>query len=222
MAEALDDLRALQSRDAELASSAERLRALDGEVASLRARAEEIDAFFASYPETETRLRKGVVGAETELDHRRRELDEARKAVGDAKDEGAREAAERMVARVQDHVSVAEGRVARAAFAHQELEREAAALPDELRVLAARAARVAGKLPDLSTPEASPGVLIDWASAAHATLFVAAGQVDAQRERVVREANELATMLLGEPTYGSTPAQALDRVRAAGLRRQRP
>ena len=33
-----------------------------------------------------------------------------------------------------------------------------------------------------------------------------------QRERVIREANELATMLLGEPAYGATVAQALARV----------
>jgi hypothetical protein len=54
--------------------------------------------------------------------------------------------------------------------------------------------------------------LVAWASRAHAELFVAAGQIAAQRERVIREANELASMLLGEPTYGSTVEQALARV----------
>jgi hypothetical protein len=54
--------------------------------------------------------------------------------------------------------------------------------------------------------------LIDWASRAHAELFVAAGQIDVQRERIIREANELASMLLGEPTYLTTVAQALTRV----------
>ena len=54
--------------------------------------------------------------------------------------------------------------------------------------------------------------LVEWASHAHAELFVAAGQIDVQRERVIREANELASMLLGEPTYGATVAQALARV----------
>jgi hypothetical protein len=54
--------------------------------------------------------------------------------------------------------------------------------------------------------------LVEWSSHAHAELFVAAGQLDAQRERVIREANELATMLLGEPTYGSTVGQLAERV----------
>jgi hypothetical protein len=31
---------------------------------------------------------------------------------------------------------------------------------------------------------------------------------------VIRESNELASMLLGEPTYGATVAQALARVEA--------
>jgi len=56
--------------------------------------------------------------------------------------------------------------------------------------------------------------LIDWASQRHAELFVEAGQIDAQRERVIREAHELASMLLGEPTYGATVEQALARVEA--------
>jgi hypothetical protein len=55
-------------------------------------------------------------------------------------------------------------------------------------------------------------LLVQWASQAHAELFVAAGHIDGQREQVVREGNELASMLLGEPTYGSTVAQALGRV----------
>jgi hypothetical protein len=43
---------------------------------------------------------------------------------------------------------------------------------------------------------------------------VATRQLDAQRERIIREANELGTMLLGEPTYGSTAAQVFARVEA--------
>jgi len=65
-----------------------------------------------------------------------------------------------------------------------------------------------------AVPPAPAGVreLVEWASHAHAELFVAAGQLDAQRDRVIREANELATMLLGEPTYGSSVAQLAQRV----------
>jgi hypothetical protein len=39
--------------------------------------------------------------------------------------------------------------------------------------------------------------------------------VDMQRERLIREANELASMLTGEATYGSTAAQALHAAESA-------
>ena len=215
MADALDELRGLERRDAELSAFAGRMRALDGEVAGVRARAEEIEAFFAAYSETDNRLRKSVLGAETELTRRRREYDDAQAATGEAKDEEARESAERRVDRARDHVLIAEARVARATEAYEDLERHASALTGELSDLAARAERVTRHLPNTEVPESTPQELIDWAGRAHATLFVASGQADAQRDRIVREANELATMLLGEPTYGSTPAQALARVEGA-------
>ncbi len=100
---------------------------------------------------------------------------------------------------------MAEGRIVRAQAAYDELERDAVALPGELTELEAKARTV----PDVPKLGSS---LVEWASHAHAELFVAVGQIDVQRERVIREANELATMLLGEPTYGATVGQALARV----------
>jgi hypothetical protein len=70
-------------------------------------------------------------------------------------------------------------------------------------------ARAAGHVP---APPGGVRDLVEWASHAHAELFVTARQLDAQRERVIREANELATMLLGEPTYGSSVEQLAERV----------
>ena len=69
-------------------------------------------------------------------------------------------------------------------------------------------------LPIKAWPDVAPlgGSLVEWASHAHAELFVASGQLDVERERVIREANELATMLLGEQTFGSTVERALARV----------
>jgi hypothetical protein len=67
-------------------------------------------------------------------------------------------------------------------------------------------------VPEVPAPEGGPRALVEWASRAHAELFVGARQIDAQRERVIREANELASMVLGEPTYGSSVSQALSRV----------
>lgn len=96
----------------------------------------------------------------------------------------------------------------------QALEREAAALPQELPRLEAQARRVAAGTNGVRTPSSGPDGLVGWASHARAELFVTLSQLTTRRDRVIREANELATSLLGEPTYGSTVAQALRRVEA--------
>jgi cell division septum initiation protein DivIVA len=122
-----------------------------------------------------------------------------------ASDDEAREHARHAVERALDHIAVAQSRLDRAEAARDGLEREVDELPRELEALAERA-RSTPQTPQLG------GSLVDWASRAHAETFVAAGRIDTERERIIREANELASMLLGEATYGSTPAQALARV----------
>jgi chromosome segregation ATPase len=202
---AVSELRRLAALDAELAHSASAIRGLDEIVAGLRGRAEAIDGFFATYPEEEARRSAERREAQDELARRRDELAAAERTLAGAQDPDARAHAEHAVARAVDHISVAEGRLARAESAYEELERDAAALPAELDRLEARAQTV----PDVAPLGSS---LVEWASHAHAALFVAAGQIDVQRERVIREANELASMLLGESTYGATVAQVVARV----------
>ena len=206
----LGELRELERRDAQLSRDAGGLRALDAEVADVRARAEEIEAFLATYPAADDRLRASAAQAEDEIAQRGVEVVAARSELGRARDAEARTAAERVLARAEDHLSVAESRLARVASERAELEREAGRLPADLPALAERAAAVGRGAPD-----PAPQALLDWARRTHAALFAEAAQLDLQRDRVIREANELATMLLGEPTFGSTPAQARARVEAA-------
>jgi hypothetical protein len=202
---ALNELRDLARRDGRLEAEAAALRASDAEVGSIRAAAEAIASFFAGY-EAERAVRAADRDdAKHALDHRRDELAQAELDATAAREDAAREHAEKAVRRARDHVEVAEARLARADDACAELEAGAASLPSELKDLDARARGVAHVPP----PEAD---LIDWASRAHAELFVAAGQLDVQREQLIREANELASMLIGEATYGSTAAQAVRQV----------
>jgi chromosome segregation protein len=211
---ALDELRQLDARDAELAAESERVRGLDGEVADVRGRAEEIEAFFLGYPVAEERARVAASAAAAELESRRAELADAERQLAAAGDEEARVVAQRVLGRASDHVVDAEARLERVAEEHAALLREIASSTAELPELAARAARISAEVDGVEAPGDPPRELVDWASRAHAALFVAAGYVDAQRERVIREANELATMLLGDATYGVTAAQALARVEA--------
>ena len=201
---ALDELRALALEDRALEDRAQELRRFDAQVRAIRERAEAIAAFFAGLRGEEVRRAEEVRAADAELSVRRTELERAESEAAAAHDEVAREHAAKAVVRARDHVEVATARVARAGVARDELEVQAASFPAELVALDGRARAVA----EVAAPA---GDLVEWASRAHAELFVALGQVDALRERVIREANELATMLTAEPTYGSTVAQALQR-----------
>jgi hypothetical protein len=214
-ARALAELSGLNRRDEALAASAARLLELEAAVVRVRERAEAIERFFAAYPDEEARLRAAIDAASAALEGRREELAMAESELAAAHTDDAREHAERAVARAVDHVSLAESALVRARSEHKAFERNAAELPAELTALEteARGVAAASHLAE-PPPSAEPRGLANWASRARAELFVALSQIDTQRERVIREANELASMLLGEATYGSTVAQALERVQA--------
>lgn len=212
---ALADLQSLRRRDDALATAAERLEELETSVARIRLRAESMDGFFASYPEQETRARVAVTNAEAELARRRAELTAADEALVSARSDDDRELAEKARGRADDHVAVAESGLLRARSAYELLEGDAAELPAELERLEAEARELGASARELPEPGTGPRGLVEWASHAHAELFVGLSQIAAQRERLIREANELASMLLAEPTYGSTVAQALRQVEAA-------
>ena len=209
-ARAVEELQDLERRDDELAAAAERLRALEGGIAKIRERAEAIDAFFASYAEQQSGRRAEVTDAEVELAERREEQDRAEKDLEAARNGEERELRAKALSRARDHVAVALARLDRAHADFEQLEREAAELPSELTALEAQALELASS--DLPVP--GPEGLVAWASHAHAELFVALSQLDTRRDRIIREANELASSVLGEPTFGSTVAQARRQVEA--------
>ena len=199
---AVDDLRALAARDSELEEGASRLRSLDGMVAEIREQAERIDAFFTAHAEQDERLRQLEAHETAALEGRRAELDEARAELGRARSDEERTLAEKQLARAADHVELAERALEQARGERRAFDETAERLTLELPRLEERARAMGATGTDL----------VEWSSQKHAELFVALGQVDTQRERVIREANELATSLLGEPTFGATAAQALEHV----------
>ena len=208
---ALTDLRILVARDAELAGQAEQLRELDARVAALRSAAETVDRFVAAYPADDVARREAVRDAEAGLARRRAELGDAEAAFAQTRDDDDRAHAQRAVDRAHDHIAVAEAALTRGRETHDELDRQASALPALVLELEAEAATIGRELAGVGSPGVGPRSLVDWASRAHAELFVAVGHIDTQRERTIREVNELASMLTGEPTYGSTAVQAFAR-----------
>jgi chromosome segregation ATPase len=208
----IEELRELVRSDAELSGRGARLRDEDAVVARIRDRVAAIDSFFAALPDEEGRLGAAAAEAGRDLHRRREELAGAERELEEAHGEEERQLAESAVHRARDHVATADARLDRAQEARAQLAAEAAELRPELSRLEEQARSLAREHGELPVPASGAEALLEWASHARAELFVAAGQVDRQREQVIREANELASALLGEPTFGSTPAQALARV----------
>jgi chromosome segregation ATPase len=206
----VDELKALVLLEREEAAESERLHRLDAEVAELRTRFEAIASFFAVERDEGGRLRLDEDEARAEVNRREIEIGAAENELARAANDTERTLAEQRVTRARDHLEVAAHAGERAAENRAAFEREAAELTAELPRLEERARELSTEIPGGAPPE--DGDLTDWASRTHAELFVATSQVDARRERVIREANELASALLGESTHGSTPKQALERV----------
>jgi len=206
----VDELRALVRSQQEDAAESDRLHRLDADVAELRARAEVIAAFFASERAQDERLRREEEEAGAGLARGDAELVAAEAELARARNDTERGLAEQRITRARDHRDVASQTLERAVETRAAFEREAAELAAELPRLERWAGELAAAIPGGAAPDG--GDLPDWASRARAELFVAASQLDARRERTVLEANGIATALLGESTYGSTPEQALARV----------
>jgi DNA repair exonuclease SbcCD ATPase subunit len=209
---ALDELQSLARRDEELSAAITRVQQQETAVAHIRARSEAIDGFLAAYAEQGSRLQADVADSEHSLAERRREVVELERDLGLARTEEERERLEKAIARGRDRVAAADSRLTRARSAQQKLEEAAAELPKELSRLEREANELRAGDASLPLVETGPGALSEWAFYAHSVLFLAVNQLVTERDQNIREANELASMLLGEETYGSTIAQALRRV----------
>ncbi len=156
-ARARAELHDLARRDDELAAAGARLTELETAVARIRDRAEAIDAFFAAYPERESRARAAIATAEEDLERRRSELAAAERDLAAVRSDDERVLAEKAIARARDHVADAESGLLRARSACEQLEGDAAELPTELAELEteARADRH-GELAGSPTPGHGP------------------------------------------------------------------
>jgi hypothetical protein len=130
-------------------------------------------------------------------------------------------AARRFHIRARDALHLAERR-ARAAEDHAaELEAAARAAEEHVRELSARARELAealGRRPRVAVeteipPDASPAQVAEWGTQARAALLVARSQVAAERDALVRQANELASNVVGEPVGAMSAAGAADLLR---------
>lgn len=208
----------LAERDAALAAQLGLLLGLGDEIDGLRSRALELGTLFALLPDDRAHLDEALRGAERDADGARTALGEAERALERARGEDARATAERHRAHAATDLRTAEERVERLRARRVALEQEAEQAQAEARDLEPRAAELARRLAEAprasrtEPPGSGLGELAEWGSRAHAAVLVARSGVETERERVVREANELAAAVLGEPLYATSVAIVRERL----------
>jgi len=215
--------RRLEEADLALSRAADEVEELRRETVAVRARAQEILVLLERLPDDRAAAEESVRAAERELGRRSEELRAAEAELAEAerrRDEERVAAARRAVVRTGDAATVAEGRLDRARAVREGIEREAERARRETPEVERRARALAGRLasaPRVAAHAAEPpaeGVAgaLAWASRAEAALFVARGGLDGERERVVREANELGASALGEPLGATSVALVRERL----------
>jgi chromosome segregation ATPase len=199
-------LRELERADEQIGAALASLDRLAGEVDSVRAKVSELEAFAAQLPATREAQAAELERSRAEASTAQRVLEDAQAALHAAGPDGAPEA-ERFHVRARDRASVAQRRVAEAAAAAADLENRVAETAIDGHELHARARKLAAELHGrhriAEDAGKEPGPSLDgveaWSEVARASLFVARGQLSAEREAVIRQANELGALALGEP-----------------------
>ena len=224
---ALRYARELERDDERLARDIAEVSVLAVEVEAVRDRAAAIAELLTRLPSERDRARLALEAAEDDLARRRAEAGEAAAALARAEERGedreALAAARRAAVRTRDAASMGEKRARRAREAVEAIERNAAAAEDEAPRLGERAAELSrrlattGRLSRSGVAPPAPGLdgAREWAGRARAALFVARGGLESERERVVREANELYASVAGEPAYGSSVTRVRERLERA-------
>jgi hypothetical protein len=220
-------LRELERADEEVAATLAELDDLARQVDDVRARVEKLETFLARLPAERGRLDAAeherelhVRFAGEELAAAEQELEEAQRA----RDESRATAAHHRVVRARDALHMAERRLAEVGVERRELESKAQAVEQETTKLVETAGRLAAtlaerpRLAEQAGAQPAPGVtgVGDWASGARAALVVARSSLASERDALIRQANELGALVLGEPVLASSPGAIARRLEHTG------
>lgn len=213
----------LERRDAVVAAEIDRVVRLADGAREIAARARAIAALLDSAPVEHASLDRAEAEA---LAHRRAADDDLALAIA-ALELANRKGREHTEAqREHDHAQVAlrdaAARVERISCTRETLVKSERAARDDVSSLEAEANRIARELAELprvsasgrALPEPSLAGVAEWADRVHAALLVTRAQLDTERDRLVREANELGSAVLGEQLAGSSVELVGRRVRA--------
>lgn len=210
MTDLLAYARELEAEDAALAEASAEVDALRAAATALRARAEHAAGVLGRLPAAREAAAERIAEGEAEHGRRLADLRDAEAQLERASKEEAVLAARRAVVRTQDLVAGAERKLERLRAEAEALEEEARAVEAELPELDRIARELAAKVDGLPEP-AAVGVAA-WAARAEAALFVTRSGLDAQRERVIRQANELGASAFGEPLVSASVSVVRERL----------
>jgi DNA repair exonuclease SbcCD ATPase subunit len=220
-------LRELERADEEVAATLAELDDLAREVEGVSRRVVELEAFLLGLPADRRRLEAATEEAEQSLDLVRQELAAAEQESAEterAKGEGRAAAARHRAVRAGDSLHMADRRLAEVRAERQELDATAEAAARETRELEQTALRLAAALRDrprlaeLAGVQPASGLsgVAEWASGARAGLVVARSSLASERDALIRQANELGAVVLGEPVLVTSPAEIARRIERAG------
>jgi hypothetical protein len=210
-------LRDLAVADEQAAAALTELDELYAAVESVRARALELQGFLTRLPEELAACEQAVAIAEGALAQAWEASAQAAEELAAAeagRDTERLAAARRFDVRTRDALAVAGRRLETARAEQQGLEdqaesaeREASALRDRAHGLAA----TRGEEP----PGADLTEIGAWGTRTRAALLVARAGLAREREGLVRQANEVAAVVLGEPLLSGSAGEAARRVERA-------
>jgi hypothetical protein len=209
-------LRELERADGETARVLAELDEVARRVEEIGAEAAEVRDRLSALPAEREAAAGALAEAAREVEERRASHAEAEAAKARTDDPAAR----RAEVRARDLLHSARRRALHAQAELERLDAEADRRGEEAADLARRARALAAELgerPGLGeTASDPPGDTLDdliaWATETRAALLVARSSLAARRDAVIRQANELGGLVLGEPLVAQTPAAIVRRV----------
>ena len=209
----------LERRDEAVAEELARVRDLEARAAAVRERAGEVGDALERLPLHLEDLAQRRREAETEATTARIELERAASHLA-ALESGRRrrddelERARKEAATARDALADALARGVRISDLESALRAKERALLAETEELSLAATRIAADLQGFGrvaeaagrAPGETLADLDDWGGQVRSALFVARGTLEAERERIVMEANVLGTSVLGEQLGASSVA----------------
>jgi chromosome segregation ATPase len=225
----LSHARELERRDSTIARELEAVAAVAQRVSAVLERASEVRTALTALPGELDELTRRLGSAENEADAAKSALAQAddrvtalarsRRGKEDELDRAEREAttarqlladAESGVVRSREHLEELRASEPRLREDAGTLVREAEGLGNEL----ARLPRISET--EILRPGESLEELEQWGLLARSALLVSRGTLEAERERLVVEANELAALVLGDSSAGSSVTLVRRRLEEAG------